>query len=254
MNPNESAPEPPVRPPPIPGPPPAPGGSAFEDDYRAFDPALDPRRLVDRLLRRPGQIAFEIAEGRHAAVPAKLLLLVAAGFGAYGLLVGSFSGHAQYWLVPLKICGGLVLSAVLCLPSLYIFACLAGGGLSLSRTGGLLLQALALAGVLLCGFLPVAWLFSQSTHSIAFMAVLHWAVWLVCAAVGLQVLRRAVLRQTRSGGGLVKTWAVVFLLVVFQMATFLRPLVGPAPDGLRLEPEKMNFLQHWGATILAGGP
>jgi hypothetical protein len=41
-------------------------------------------------------------------------------------VVGSFSGGVQWWAAPLKIAAGLSLSAILCLPSLYVFSCLTG--------------------------------------------------------------------------------------------------------------------------------
>jgi hypothetical protein len=226
----------------------SPLGGSFENDFRAYDPARDPSRLVDRLLRRPGQIAYEVCEGDHAGVGVKLLLIVLFALASYGLLLGSFSGGAQFWLAPVKVCAGLLVSAAICLPSFYICSCLSGGTLSLARTTALLLQMLSLSGVLLCGFLPVAWLFSQSTQNVAFMSFMHWLVWLICLSAGLRLMRCAISRGSKSDGRFFKAWALVFTLVVFQMSTFVRPLVGPAATKFELQP-KMHFVQHWAETI-----
>ncbi len=53
-----------------------------------------------------------------------LRTLAAATLGClllYGLVMGSFSGGVQWWAAPAKLVGGTLLSAVICLPSLYIF-------------------------------------------------------------------------------------------------------------------------------------
>jgi hypothetical protein len=98
--------------------------------------------------------------------------------------------------------------------------------------------------VLLIGFAPVAWLFSQSTNSVLWMGVLHLMFWFVATAFGLRFLD-AGFRQTnaRSGAGL-KTWTVIFVLVVLQMSTALRPLIGRADTFLPTE--KKFFIAHWG--------
>ena len=48
--------------------------------------------------------------------------------------------------------------------------------------------------------------------------------------------------QARSNAGL-NTWVVIFVLVVLQMTTALRPIVGTA-DTL-LPEEKKFFVSHW---------
>ncbi|MCX6998304.1 MAG: hypothetical protein NTV49_14775, partial [Kiritimatiellaeota bacterium] len=61
-------PQPPV--PPIPAGPPAAGTesagpTAFARDYRPYAAGRDPAHLVDRLLKRPGQVAWELCAGRR---------------------------------------------------------------------------------------------------------------------------------------------------------------------------------------------
>ena len=45
---------------------------------------------------------------------------------AYGVVVGAFSGGTQLWAAPLKIAGGALMTTAICLPSLYVLACLGG--------------------------------------------------------------------------------------------------------------------------------
>jgi hypothetical protein len=161
----------------------------------------------------------------------------------YGVVVGSFSGGAQWWAAPVKLSAGLLVSTLICLPSLYIFACLSGSQARLSELFGLVGGLLMLMTILLIGFAPVAWLFSQSTESVAWMGALHLVFWLIATAFGLRFLEHGFSHsKARSRAGL-RTWAVIFILVALQMTAALRPLLGKADTFL---PEaKVFFLSHW---------
>jgi hypothetical protein len=89
----------------------------------------------------------------------------------------------------------------------------------------------------------VAWLFSQSTESVAWMGALHLMFWGIATIFGLRFLNAGFSRtQARSNAGF-NTWVVIFVLVVLQMTTALRPIVGTA-DTL-LPEEKKFFVAHW---------
>ena len=62
-------------------------------------------------------------------------------------------------------------------------------------------------------------------------------------AFGLRLTRRALVDAGGRKVPAVGLWSLVFLLVVLQMSTTLRPLVGPF-EGLGLA-EKEFFLSHW---------
>ena len=99
---------------------------------------------------------------------------------------------------PVKIAGGLLISALICLPSLYIFTCLSGSQARLAEMFGLVGGLLMLMTILLIGFAPVAWLFSQSTDSVAWMGALHLVFWFIATFFGLRFLKR-VFRTPRRG-------------------------------------------------------
>jgi hypothetical protein len=175
-----------------------------------------------------------------------LLVAVLCSLG-YGVVVGTFSMGLQLWAAPVKIAAGLMISALVCLPSLYIFTCLSGSQARLAEICGLVAGLLMLMTLLLIGFAPVAWLFSQSTQSVAWMGALHLAFWLVSTFFGLRFLQAGFsYSQARSQAGLY-TWIIIFVLVVLQMTTALRPIVGKADTFL---PEaKMFFVTHWGECL-----
>jgi hypothetical protein len=101
--------------------------------------------------------------------------------------------------------------------------------------------------MLLIGFAPVAWLFSESTDSITWMGILHLTFWFIATFFGLRFLDNAFAHsRARTSAGL-NTWIIIFVLVVLQMTTALRPLVGTSKTFLPTE--KKFFLAHWGDNL-----
>lgn len=243
---NESHLNPPPGPPP---PPPLPGEEPPLGEHpNDRSPVAGTLGVIEAVLRHPRRIIFHLHEGHAPGRLIGLLLVVALGLvGVYGAIVGSFSGGVQWWAAPLKITAGLAVTAAICLPSLYIFACLSGSPARIGEVAGALGGMMALATLLLIGFAPVAWLFSQSTSSVAFMGALHLGFWLVAAGFGVRFLKTAFRRLgLRSENGL-NVWVVIFLLVSLQMTAALRPLIGPGENAPLLpEPkDKKFFVAHW---------
>jgi hypothetical protein len=205
---------------------------------------------VEAILRQPRRIMHALRQPGPGGLIAMMLLAAAVCAVVYGVVVGSFSGGSQFWIAPTKVAGGLLVSAVICLPSLYIFACLSGSEARLVEIVGLVTGLLMLMTILLVGFAPVAWLFSQSTQSVVWMGTLHLIFWFVATVFGLRFLDAGFTHShARSNAGL-HTWVVVFILVVLQMTTSLRPIVGTADTFL--PKEKKFFLSHWGDCLQHG--
>jgi len=202
---------------------------------------------IEALLRQPRRVMFQLRQTPVRTVLLALLAIAMACSLIYGLVVGTFSGGDQLWAAPVKVAGGLLLAALICLPSLFIFACLSGAEVRLSEVAGFLAGQLALMTVLLIGFAPVAWVFSQSTESVAAMGALHLAFGLIATYFGLKFLNTAFLHvHARSGSGL-RVWMVLFILVLLQMTTALRPIVGTSDSFL---PEKkLFFVSHWAECL-----
>ena len=142
----------------------------------------------------------------------------------YGVVVGTFSGGEQLWAAPVKIAAGLMISALICLPSLYIFTCLSGSQARLVEFCGLLAGLLMLMTILLIGFAPVAWIFSQSTESLAWMGTLHLIFWFIATLFGLRFLEAGFSHSNARSHAGFNTWVIIFLLVAVQMTTALRPI------------------------------
>ena len=128
-----------------------------------------------------------------------------------------------------------MISALICLPSLYIFTCLSGSQARLVEVCGLLAGLLMLMTILLIGFAPVAWIFSQSTESLAWMGTLHLVFWFIATIFGLRFLEAGFSHSNARSHAGFHTWVVIFLLVAVQMTTALRPILGTADTFLPTE-------------------
>ena len=244
---NDTTPVPPIIPPQIP-----PAASSREprplgEDPSECAPITNVVAAIDAMLRHPRRVMFQLHQPGAGKLIGLLLLVSVVCSLIYGVVIGTFSGGTQLWIAPAKISIGLMISALICLPSLYIFTCLSGSQARLVEVGGLLAGLLMLMTILLIGFAPVAWIFSQSTESLAWMGTLHLIFWFIATIFGLRFLQTGFSHShARSHAGF-NTWVIIFLLVAVQMTTALRPIIGTA-DTL-LPKEKQFFLAHWGDCL-----
>jgi hypothetical protein len=220
-----------------------PPGAPLGDDPAERAPISGLAGAIESILRQPRRVMFQLRQPGAGNLIAALVVIAVVCSLVYGLVVGTFSRGDQLWAAPVKVLTGLLLTAAICLPSLYIFACLSGAQARLVEVIGLMAGLLALTTVLLIGFAPVAWVFSESTESVVAMGALHLAFGLIATGFGLRFLGSAFkqLKARSSGGFLV--WIIIFVVVLLQMTTALRPIVGKADTFL--QKEKMFFVTYW---------
>jgi hypothetical protein len=200
--------------------------------------------LADALLKSPANVVHQLNHSRASLI--RFVLLVVGSLMLTGVVVASFSGGYQYLAVPLKLALGFVFGAALCLPSLYIFSCLSGTQHTLRNVTAALLMGMGVQGLLLIGFAPIAWIFSQSTSSPSFMGFLYLVMLLVSAGFGLALTGR-VLAATGDRARVLWIWNMMFVVVMLQLTTNLRPIVGKF-EGIGVA-EKEFFLSHWGRSL-----
>src|SRR5213594_4102233 len=92
---------------------------------------------VESILRHPGRVQYQLRQAESGRLIAVMLFVAAGCSLIYGVIVGTFSGGTQLWVAPVKCVIGLLLSCLICLPSLYIFACLSGSQARPAEVGGL---------------------------------------------------------------------------------------------------------------------
>lgn len=222
----------------LPPAPPSPGADAEEQE-----PIANTVSAVEAILRQPRRVLFQLRQSRSGRLIGAMFLVSLICALIYGVVVGTFSGGTQLWAAPVKIAAGLIICALICLPSLYIFACLSGSQARLGEIVGLVAGLTMLMTILLIGFAPVAWVFSQSTESLVAMGALHLAFWIIASYFGLRFLNAGFAHHHDNSGGGIKVWMILFLLVMLQMTAAVRPLIGTADTFLPTE--KKFFVNHW---------
>lgn len=204
--------------------------------------------VVDALLKAPESVINQVKSRQFKKTLFILLGIFILCHVVYGLIVGSFSGNEQWFAAPLKIMGGATLAALLCYPSLYIFACLNGANVSPSQILALLVGGLTLTSILLLGFAPVAFIFTFSIQTVAFMGFVHLLIWGISIYFGLRYIIAGLIRlESRQDTRFIRIWCVILLLTLLQMMTTLRPILGESDTFLTSE--KRFFVVHWLNTI-----
>jgi hypothetical protein len=219
------------------------------DDPAERVPISNVVAAIDAILRHPRRVMFQLRQPEAGKLIAMMLFVSVVCSLVYGVVAGTFSGGVQLWAAPSKIALGLMISALICLPSLYIFTCLSGSQARLVEVCGLLAGLLMLMTILLIGFAPVAWIFSQSTESLAWMGTLHLVFWFIATIFGLRFLEAGFSHSNARSHAGFNTWVMIFVLVAVQMTTALRPILGKADTFLPME--KQFFMSHWGDCLKA---
>jgi hypothetical protein len=218
-------------------------------------PSLDviarvPRTVLgtlDELLRAPDA---GFARARAGAPIGGWALRVFAGAlgccALYGASSGFFAGGAQIGIAALKAPLIVASSVLLCLPSLYIFGLLAGAPLTRQRLVVTLSGFIGMLALVLLGLLPIEWLFSVSTRSLAFLVWLHLLLWAIALIFGARFLRAALPEVPSSA---VVLWLALFCVVSFQVTTFMRPTLWREPNAPAFEHGKLFFLDHFSQAL-----
>jgi hypothetical protein len=234
-------------PPTIPTPPRLTRPLPLGEDPADREPIPGPLVAIEAILRAPRRIMYQLRQSGSGQLILEMLLISIVCSLLYGLVVGTFSMGPQLLAAPIKIAGGLLVTALICLPSLYIFTCLSGSEAKLSEIFGLVAGLLMLMTILLIGFAPVAWLFSQSTESVVWMGVLHLIFWFISTMFGLKFLDSGFSHYKAKTSAGLYTWVIIFILVAVQMTTALRPIVGKSDTFF--PKEKKFFLSHWNDSL-----
>jgi hypothetical protein len=212
-------------------------------------PTQPPRGALaafDELLKEPQQLVRRAAAGGPPSPAPWLVAGALACFALYGAVAGLFQGGAQVAVTALKAPLVIAMSLALCLPSLYILTALAGVALPRRLFASLVAGFAGTLALLFVALLPITWLFSVSSRSLTSAVWLQLIAWVVAAAFGVRFLGRAL--TERGGRRVVALWFCLFLLVSFQVATYLRPVLWRAPGAPLFAPGKMSFFEHLGTV------
>src|SRR6476646_524033 len=135
---------------------------------------------LDELLRKPTAGLERAKPGTPtAAWAARVSAGALACCALYGAASGFFAGGGQIAIAAVKAPLIVAWSALLCVPSLYVFGLLSGASLTRERFVVTVSGFVGMLALVLAGLLPIEWLFSVSTRSLAFVVWMHLALWAV---------------------------------------------------------------------------
>jgi hypothetical protein len=204
-------------------------------------------QAFDELLKQPALTVSRATTTRSPRVALWLMGGALLSASVYGGASGFFQGGTAILLPMLKAPLILAFSLLLCLPSLYIIGSLLGARLSAQRFRVAVAGFAGMIGLLMVGLMPIVWLFSVSSRSLAFVTTLHVGLWVVCVAFAARFLGLA-LKESGAHAAPV-LWVLLFLIVSLQVATFLRPVLWFEPGGSFFRAEKLFFLEHYDRVI-----
>jgi hypothetical protein len=210
--------------------------SAPRGTFGAFNELLTrPLALVQR-----GRAGGRLGAGR-------LFAGAFACYVLYGLAAGSFGGGRDLLVPAVKAPLVIALTFLLCLPSLYVFGAMSGIEWSRRRLLAVTAGFAGTLGLLLAGLMPVVWLFSVSSRYLETAVWIHILLWLLTLGFGWRFLRLA-LRET-GARGVMLPWLLLFCVVSFQVATFLRPVLARDPGEAFFAAGKMSMFENLGRVF-----
>ena len=204
------------------------------------------------VLGHPEGVIRQICTSRRLGAQGVFLLLLALGGTAlFGFGAGCFVDWQVALLDAVKAGGVVLFSYLLCLPTLYVFASIAGCKVGFVRLALVGLVILSGIGCILAALAPVLWLFAVSTESLAFFVLLSLALVIVAVVLGARTLGGAVKVQVVDRPTGLSAWFVIFLVVALQAITLVRPMLSPI--GAERKPEgKCFFVSHFFQSLEKG--
>lgn len=183
-------------------------------------------RLLDRVLRAPGEIAARCREDDDpSAIARTALAALVVSATAFGAVVGAFRGGRQIAFAALKMPLGLVGTLALAAPAFYALSAVFGRPWPLRSVLSLVLAAGARFALVLLALTPPLWLiidFGASYEAIKLAATLTYGL---AGLAGLEVLVRG-LGEGAGQRATIGLFVGIFLLIGAQNAWVLRPYLG----------------------------
>lgn len=230
-------------------------------DLDRFDGGwANPFSLVGAMLKSQGALYRDLAAGRWMGRYLGGLAIVTVLLAApYGAILGLSASALQAVLAAVKLPIVILGSALLCLPTFCVFNAIFGSRVSFWQSAAAVLFIATGASIILIAFAPIAWLFTVSTTEDGwrFLVVLHLIFTISAACFGIRFLRvgQAYLSDRLQQGtvfhrGLMSWWCVLLIVVAFQMAYTMRPIM---TDGPFLTGERGSFITYIGEFFMGRG-
>jgi hypothetical protein len=198
--------------------------------------------VIGALLRFRGTIGSDIARERNLGDYLTSLFLATLLFTAgYGAVLGMYEPGIQILYAGLKLPIVVLGTAMLCIPTFYVFNSILGSTLNFRQTISLVFLMTAAVATILAAFAPIAWFFTVSAGTEGFLVVLHFAVFAIALLYAERLLSaiRDLLQASTGGISVSRVFLTLWFFLVSavgtQMAWNFRPFLseGPFVSGTR---------------------
>ncbi|MEB3231751.1 MAG: hypothetical protein VKJ64_12135 [Leptolyngbyaceae bacterium] len=210
-----------------------------QEDIKALRNALqdnNPLRLafyfLDYILRAQTALFEQIYRQQQLPqIITAMVILTTLLSAIYGLTMGMNHSLLQSVVAAIKLPILFMLTAIICIPSLYTFNVLLGQRFKFFQTVTLMVMTLGTTCILLASLAPIAFFFSLTTQHYPFLLLLHVAIFGLCGVYGVQYLYRGCIylafrMEQPLNNLLLRVWIVIYSLVGMQLGWRLRPFIG----------------------------
>lgn len=163
---------------------------------------------------------------------AAMSILCALLSSLYGLTMGFYNSPLQAISSAIKLPILFLLTALICIPSLYTFNVLLGQRFRFMQTVALMVTTLATTTILLVSLAPIAFFFTLTTpENYQFLLLLHVIIFSLCGIYGVRYLYRgcsylAFRMEQPLNNMLLRIWIMIYAVVGMQLGWRLRPFIG----------------------------
>ncbi len=151
--------------------------------------------------------------------------------GIYGLTMGMNHSFLLAISSAIKLPMLFLLTAVICIPSLYTFNVMLGQKFKFLQTVALMIMTLGTTTILLASLAPLSFFFVLTTRNYFFLQLMHVSILGLCGIYGVYYLYRgcsyvAFRMEQPLNKLLLKIWIVIYAVVGMQLGWRLRPFIG----------------------------
>lgn len=192
---------------------------------------------------------------------ASMSILCACLSAIYGATMGMNHSFLLTVSSAIKLPVLFLLTAIVCIPSLYTFNVLLGQRFRFLQTVALMVMTLGTTTILLASLAPLAFFFALTTKDYYFLLLMHVAIFGLCGIYGVQYLYRgcsyiAFRMEQPLNNLLLRIWITIYAVVGMQLGWRLRPFIGSidSPFELFRSEDSGNFyIAVWNSIISLSG-
>lgn len=188
--------------------------------------------FLDYILRAQTALFEQIySEQKLPKIITSMSVLCTLLSGIYGLTMGMNHSFLMTISSAIKLPILFLLTAFICIPSLYTFNILLGQKFKFLQTVALMIMTLGTTTILLASLAPLSFFFVLTSKNYFFLQLMHVSIFGLCGVYGVQYLYRgcsyiAFRMEQPLNHLLLRVWIVIYAVVGMQLGWRLRPFVG----------------------------